>query len=178
MRKVLFILGDLADTDIDWLISNGQYRDVAGGQTLIDEGRAIDAIYILLGGELSVSLNQGEDVIATLYPGEVVGELSFLDSRPPNATVTAVGQVSVLEIPRETIRLELESNTAFSARFYRALGVFMAERLRTTTRQIGYGQQQGLDALEDPDEAMDIDLLDQVNLAAKRFEYILERFRQ
>ncbi|MBZ5604300.1 MAG: cyclic nucleotide-binding domain-containing protein [Acidobacteriia bacterium] len=59
---------------------------------LIREGQPIEWLYILLDGRLVVSLGSGQQV-AVLDSGEIVGEISFVDSRPPNASVTASNDV-------------------------------------------------------------------------------------
>ena len=57
---------------------------------LIEEGKPLSVLYVLLDGQLSVSLAAlGGKEVARLQSGEILGELSFLDSRPPTATVTA-----------------------------------------------------------------------------------------
>ncbi|CAK0740139.1 hypothetical protein CCP3SC15_1080012 [Gammaproteobacteria bacterium] len=38
MRKVLFILGQLSDTDVDWLANNGKRERIAKGVVLIRSG--------------------------------------------------------------------------------------------------------------------------------------------
>jgi len=97
MRKVLFILSELADSDLDWLLHNGVKEAYPSGAVLIEEGTPLKVIFVLLDGRLSVSVGgaQGKEV-ARLQAGEVLGELSFLDSRPPSATVKALDEVSVL----------------------------------------------------------------------------------
>ena len=175
MRKVLFILGDLADTDIDWLATNGSRRDFAAGDTMIREGEPVSHVFIVLEGEFSVRLGAGIE-LAVLQAGEIVGELSFLDSRPPNATVVATQPSSALAVPRDGLTEKLTRDTGFSARFYRALGVFLASRLRQTMGRMGFGAPGALDA-EDLSDELDPDLLDQTSLAAARFEYLLARFR-
>ena len=67
---------------------------------------------------------------------------------------------------------KLSSDPAFAARFYRALCVFLASRLRSTTRRMGYGNDaEDADA---KDELTD-DLLDNVHLAGARFDRMLKR---
>ena len=87
MRKVLFILSELADGDVDWMIQNGTKTAFPCGSVLIREGEPIEVLYVLLDGKLEVSLAAlGGKVVAVLQCGEILGELSFLDSRPPSAS--------------------------------------------------------------------------------------------
>ena len=104
MRKVLFILSELADGDVDWMIQNGTKTAFPSGSVLIREGEPIEVLYVLLDGKLEVSLAAlGGKVVAVLQCGEILGELSFLDSRPPSASVTAVEDATVLSIPRHRL---------------------------------------------------------------------------
>ena len=67
---------------------------------MVRQGEPINDVYVLLDGRLSVRSKAppvGE--LAQLSSGEVVGEMSFLDSRPPSATVTAIEKSYVLVIP-------------------------------------------------------------------------------
>ncbi|MGN6136898.1 MAG: cyclic nucleotide-binding domain-containing protein, partial [Aureliella sp.] len=82
MRKVLYLFGQLNDSDLDWLIARGAKQRVSPGETLIEKGKNIDALYILLDGILEVSGLPNEKRVR-LNSGEVVGEISLLDSRPP-----------------------------------------------------------------------------------------------
>src|SRR5688572_12820746 len=176
MRKVLFIFGDLSDGDIEWLAVTGERKSFPKGSILIQEGEPIGEVYILLDGQLSVLVQASRnEKIATLQTGEIVGELSFLDSRPPSATVAAATDSIVLAISCDKLRAKLERDTAFAAKFYRALGVFLADRLRNTMQGLGFGK-----SLRVEDQAADeIDpaVLDSVSIAAKRFELLVERFK-
>jgi len=178
VRKVLFILSELSDADLDWLIQNGQRRVLPAGTVLIEEGRPIDVLYVLLDGELSVTLGalQGRE-IARLRAGEILGELSFLDSRPPSASVSAPVDVSVLAVSRERLTRKIEADRDFAARFYRALGIFLASRLRRSQQRLGYEGRNVLDDEMHEDE-LDPRVLEQVALAGARFEWMLRRLRQ
>jgi CRP/FNR family cyclic AMP-dependent transcriptional regulator len=178
MRKVLFILSELADSDVDWMVRNGTKRRCPPGTVLIEEGKPIEVLYVLLDGRLSVTLAAlGGKEVAALQAGEILGELSFLDSRPPSATVTAVTAVTVLSVPRARLGQKLEQDSAFAGRFYRALGVFLASRLRKTQQRLGYGSGKILDDDVHHEDELDPEMLQNLSLAGARFEWMMERLR-
>jgi bacteriocin-type transport-associated protein len=179
MRKVLFILSELADGDVDWMIESGTRTAVPGGTRLIEEGKPIDVLYIVLDGQLAVTLAAlGSQPIARLQSGEILGELSFLDSRPPSASVTAVERSTVLSIPRVRLTEKLAADPAFAARFYRALGVFLASRLRRSQQRLGYDSERILDDDVEHEDELDPEVLQHVALAGARFDWMLKRLRQ
>jgi len=174
MRKALHILGILNDVDIDWLASHGAVRSAEAGSTIIHEKQPIDSLYFLLEGRLAVTLGgiHGSQV-ATLLPGEIIGEISFVDARPPLASVTVLDDAEVLAIPRDILSDKLNKDQAFAARFYRAVASFLADRLYVTTGRFGYGSaQQDLDVDELSDSAMD-----EIDLAVVRVDKLLKRLR-
>jgi len=178
MRKVLFILSELSDEDVDWLIRNGTKTTYPAGSVLIEEGKPIEVLFILLDGQLSVSLAAlGGKEVAVLQSGEILGELSFLDSRPPSASVTAMADAAVLSIPRASLLEKLEADLGFAARFYRALGVFLASRLRRSQQRLGYEGGRILDDNVEHEDELDPELLDHVALAGARFDWMLRRLR-
>jgi hypothetical protein len=68
----------------------------------------------------------------------------------------------------------LKSDFGFASRFYRALGVLLAYRLRDVTAQLAYGQEKNLDKEFDSDE-VDVEMLDRISLARVRFDRILRQ---
>jgi bacteriocin-type transport-associated protein len=176
MRKVLFILGQLSDLDIEWLIAAGRKEQVAAGITLIHEGKVIDTLYIVLDGLLSVTMAAlGGQEIARLGAGEMVGEMSFIDARPPSATVAALQNSAVLAIPRQQLAAKLEQDPGFAARFYRALATFLSDRLRGTVSRLGYSHGQSLQEDVEYADELDENVLDTIHLAGARFERILKQ---
>ena len=179
MRKVLFILSELADADLDWMVASGTRETHPAGTVVIEEGRPIDVIYVLLEGRLSVTLKalEGKEV-ALLRSGEVLGELSFLDSSPPSASVTAASDVVLLSLPRSLLTAKLEEDLGFASRFYRALGVFLASRLRKTQQRLGYGSEDKiLDEDVRHEDELDAALLGNVTLAGARFDWMMRKLR-
>ena len=173
MRKALYFLGILNDADIDWLVSAGSRREVQPGVHLIDEGRAIDSVFLVIDGAFSVhNAALGGRQVAQLMSGEVMGEMSFVDAALPSATVTALERSSVLSIPRRRLSAKLTEDSAFAARFYRAMSMFLADRLRNTMASFAGGTASARDSDELLDETMD-----NIAMAGARFDWIQQRLR-
>jgi CRP/FNR family transcriptional regulator, cyclic AMP receptor protein len=174
MRKALHLLGILDDIDVEWISANGVLCDIGYGKVLIHEKRPIDSLYLLLEGQLSVIVGglNGKQV-ATLLPGEIVGEISFVDSRPPSASVQAMQDSQLLALSRELLSDKLAKDQAFAARFYRAIAAFLADRLYVTVGRFGYGSvQQDIDVDELTDSS-----LEEIDLAATRLDRLLKQLR-
>ncbi len=175
MKKALYILGQLNDHDIEWLIKNGRQRAVESGSAIIIQGQSVESLFIVLDGTFVVidDSHDGKE-IARLGSGEIVGEMSFVDTRPPMATVTALENSKVLELSRSILTEKLNLDTGFAARFYRALSIFLSYRMRDTVGRQGYGD--AIDVIES--DELDMNVLDNLDLAGTRFETILRRLNE
>ena len=171
MRKVLLIFSELTDADVEWLSKSGERIHLEAGATLVPLGARVDNIWFVLDGALSVHTAAGAQ-LALMGSGEIVGEMSLVDPAPTAVSVRVASDATLLRISNATVRAKLSGDPAFAARFYRALCVFLATRLRATTRRMGYG-----DNTEDEDAKDELtdDLLDNVHLAGARFDRMLKR---
>lgn len=173
MKRVLFVLGQLTDVDIEWLIDNGAKYQIPQGENLVTEGELVDNMHIILSGQFSITSSNNSDYeISRIGSGEIVGEMSLLDARPPSVTVKAVEDASVLAISLLKIRQRMELDTAFAARLYYSVGLFLSNRLRTTTARLGYGNPQ-----EDFDE-INTQVMEEISKAGARFGRILNKFSE
>lgn len=178
MRKVLFIFGELTDADVEWMCDAGTTRPLIVGETLIEAGLPVADFSLLLRGELGVyaASKAGEREIARLGEGEIVGELSFLDARPPYASVRATEPSTVLMVPHQAVHLRFTRDPGFAARFYRSLGIFLSSRLRQTVGQLGILSSED-ELAEDATSIDEIDpaVLDRSAIAGRRFERLRSR---
>lgn len=173
MKKILFILGVLNNDDLDWIIRHGRTENIHPGMILIQEGQLIDALYIVLKGTLSVVTEaMGDRALAQISSGEVVGEVSFVDSRPPLATVRAIEESLVLSIPRLQLTAKLQQDVGFASRFYHAVSLCLADRMRGTIRRLGYDFEPGVP--EDEMKDMNPRVLDHLELAQTKFNWLLQ----
>lgn len=171
MRKVIVFFGELDDRDVDWIIAQGRQEPMEEGACLVEEGKPLGAFYIVLTGAFIVTVAaRGGEEIVRLGAGEVVGEISFVDSRMPSGTVKALSRSVVFAIPRAVLARKLKDDAGFASRFYRALAVMLAYRLR---RFMMKGATAHPD-VEPPDQ-LDAGVLDNVHLAGARFERMLKR---
>jgi CRP-like cAMP-binding protein len=169
MRKVLYIFGLLTDADIEWLARNGTHRRFKDGEVLITQGKHSDSLILVLEGEMRVTA-EGFGEVARLGVGEIVGEVSLVDSAPPSATITASGEGFALFIDRAKLLQKLNIDLGFGARFYRALAMFLADRLRAT-RQPTAASLADSNAIS-PDE-LDVGIIDNISAAGERFNRML-----
>jgi CRP/FNR family transcriptional regulator, cyclic AMP receptor protein len=175
MKRVLFILGVFEDDDVDWLITVGKRLALNAGEVLIREGEPSDAIYLLLDGTLHVTVSTlKEQVIAELSSGEVVGEMSFVDTQPPSATVSASGSAVVLAIPVQALHEKLEKDTWFAARFYKALAILLSSRLRTTVKHL---EGEFWRPIAISNEGLVEEMADVIAVGGIRFDWMLRRLR-
>lgn len=105
------------------------------GQRIITEGEPGDSFFMLADGVVVVSkrLNGADTVLAHLHQGAVFGEMALVSHAPRAATVTAMGDVDLLELSRRDLELhagELESVTQALKKFTR--GRFLANLAATS----------------------------------------------
>ncbi len=129
-QKGLTILGDLHEDDLKWLSQNGTVAQLYPGDALIEADQEIDKLYFVTQGNMSIVVDGRE--VAEAVTGDVLGEMSFVERCTTSAEVVARTTSRALAVPRKSLLDEFESNTAFAARFYKALAVFLSDRLRAT----------------------------------------------
>ena len=89
----------------------GQSRELQANEVLIKKGACDNNFYLIDNGKLRLEfIVNGETVDVTLDPGEVVGEMAFLDNRPRTASVIARSPSTVLAFERETTFQQLSND--------------------------------------------------------------------
>ncbi len=132
------LLGELSDAHLDRVFTACAERTVAAGVVLVEEGGAPDAMYFLIRGLLEVRVRALPGApVARLGPGEIVGDMSFLDHLPASATVVVAEESVVLRLPHDELRGQVEAHPEFGAAFYRVLGSALSRRLRRALGSLG-----------------------------------------
>ena len=95
---------------LDRLAELGSAVSAAAGETIVREGEAGDAFYVLTSGNATVE--RGTRSVATLGAGDYFGELALFDDAPRNATVRAESQVSMVVLDRDAFVKALDATPA------------------------------------------------------------------
>ncbi|WP_077002013.1 Crp/Fnr family transcriptional regulator [Variovorax sp. KK3] len=104
-------------------------------EVVVEQGKKSDALYIILTGRarvMSTDSRGREVILATLQPGDYIGEMSLIDDEPHSATVRTEVQTDVLTLGREAFSRCLPENSSMSYNIMRGL----VSRLRHADRKI------------------------------------------
>ena len=104
-------------------------------EMIVEQGKKSNALFILLNGRARVVTadSRGREVIlATLQPGDHIGEMSLIDNEPHSATVRAEVQTDVLMLGRLEFARCLPENSSMAYAVMRGL----VQRLRHADRKI------------------------------------------
>jgi CRP-like cAMP-binding protein len=125
----------------DWTLIRAKSvgRSFKLGEEIIKQGALSENIFIIRKGEASVELagTNSRAIVATLAPGDICGEISFLERGRSTAAVIAKDeQVEVDEISAGELREIFEAFPRLASRFYLSVALILAQRLRDTSREL------------------------------------------
>jgi len=138
MNDALALLGSLTDSDVTWILNAGEERQVIAETRVITEGATPDHVFVVLEGLVGVHLASLDDrQVATLGPGELLGEMSFVEGRPASATIKAIENTLLLVLSRDKLEAQLSRDQAFATRLYKSFAQIAARRLRERVGALG-----------------------------------------
>lgn len=131
------LLFALPEVEREWFLSAAREQEIAQGTVLVRQNDQLDALYLLIEGVLNV-YHSVEEVkpLSTLGPGQIIGEMSFIENLPASATVVAAERCMVLQISFETLRQRMETSFDFNVYFQNALLPILSQRLRAVTAKM------------------------------------------
>lgn len=105
------------------------------GESIVEQGKKSNALSIILTGRARVMTtdSRGREVIlATMHPGDYIGEMSLIDNEPHSATVRAEIQIDVLVLGRLEFAKCLSENSSMAYAVMKGL----VQRLRHADSKI------------------------------------------
>jgi CRP-like cAMP-binding protein len=114
----------------DWALiaDKALRRSFKPGEYLVQQARRTHGVFVLLSGTALVQIPGQEP--RQISPGEVCGEISFIDELPATADVAARDAVEALYLDRPTLQSLFELFPHLGSRFYRSLASTLSRRLR------------------------------------------------
>lgn len=115
----------------DWALiaDKAARRQFQAGEYLVQRDRRTHGIFLLLKGTATVQI-VSQNVSRQIGPGQVCGEISFLDELPATANVVANETVEAYYLDRATLQSLFELFPHLGSRFYHSLAAILSYRLR------------------------------------------------
>lgn len=108
---------------------------IAAGAVIFEEGDPGDIAYLIQSGSVEIvrKLGNGEEILATVGRGEIIGEMALIDRQPRMATARVVEEAELTVISAENMRARLKRLAGSDKVLRRLIDVFVG-RLRGEAR--------------------------------------------
>ena len=106
------LVGDLSEAQCDDLSLIATTRSLDDKEVLIEQGQLDETLYIVSSGALAVERTIAGGYTTTLHilkPGDLAGEMGFVDGTEHTASLRAMGPTSVVSISRKDLESLLPS---------------------------------------------------------------------
>ena len=139
MERVLFLrkvslFSELPPPDLKPIASIAEEHAFADGDTIARQGDEGDEMYIIVTGEVAVTVRDGdgaERIVAIRSTGDAVGEMSVVTNEPRMADLVARGPVRLLTIDRRRFESILRERPETSLGVIRVMSRRLAEAPQT-----------------------------------------------
>lgn len=125
----------LGPPNVALLLQLAEIRELPAGHALIDDVSPVDAVHLILSGELRVELKANEEslLLGRLGKGKWVGEVSlFTDDRISSAAVTTETPATVLSLKHADFIAAQSQHPGFAGALTQVFLDLMTERLRAS----------------------------------------------
>src|ERR1051325_13693 len=112
-----------------------EVRRVPENEFRIRAGESDSTLFAIEDGHLDIIAGTGT-VVATVGPGDVLGEVSFIDDSPRAVSVRGGGETTVRAGDKRTLAEALAFDPQLLAKFAVAMSELLVERLRDTARRV------------------------------------------
>jgi CRP-like cAMP-binding protein len=109
-----------------------EFMPLAVGDALFHQGDPSDSLFLLLSGEVEVTIHipdHDDRRLVTLGPGNIIGEMGPLIDAPRAATVRALCDTHLACLSQQAVEAALEGNERWASKFLHAVARVIAQRL-------------------------------------------------
>lgn len=132
MPSLTPLLANFTPEELSLLSSFGDSRSYAEDEVLIRQGEDNDHLFLVLKGKLDVlqDVDGFHKKVATLEPGDSLGEVSVFDPGPASATVRSSGEAEVWLITSTGMERLHAANPKVAYRLLSRITTCLSKRLR------------------------------------------------
>jgi len=143
------LFAELTSEDADVVLDACEERNLVGGEELFRENDSGDSLFIVQSGRVDIFKNIRGDVdrsLASFGPGDVIGEMSFIDGARRSATARTTEASEFLVLSRQAFAKVQRDRPDIAAAFFRNMAGIVASRLRTTNELYREAVSYGIEA--------------------------------
>lgn len=133
------LFSDLTEGELLLLEPLSSVIEGHSGDVIIQEGKVVQNLFILLGGEASIKKERpdGKQVtVATVGKNDLLGEMTFLKMPPASASVEATTRFKALVLSQKELHAVLRNHPALGSKIYRKFARVLCKRLTEMTNQV------------------------------------------
>src|SRR5712691_4967496 len=143
------LFAELTSEDANVVLNACEERILVGGEELFHENDAGDSLFIVQSGRVDIFKNIRGDVdrsLASFGPGDVIGEMSFIDGARRSATARTTESSEFVVLSRQNFARVQHERPDIAAAFFRNMADRKSTRLNSSHSQISYAVAFGIEA--------------------------------
>jgi uncharacterized membrane protein len=148
LLKNITLFDDLAEDELQALGARFEEVPTRAGDDVFVAGKEGESLFLIQEGAVDIHTGEGRarTILASLFSGQIFGELSLFDGSPRSATATATKDSTLLKLDRDDFTAFLTSKPSAGIKIMSEL----AHRIRATNDL--FASQVSRDVLEEAEE--------------------------
>ena len=132
------LFSHFTEAQLEQLGGFAEHRRVAAGEHILREGEPTTDAYLVESGSVRIQRRTpyGSFTLATLSPGQLFGETSFVDGNSRSGDALAIADSEVLALNAQALAGAMENDQRFSVALYWAFWKSLSFKLRQTNEQL------------------------------------------
>lgn len=111
----------------------GRYE---AGETLFQRGNASNKMFVIIDGEVIISVGDNNRTVGDVEAGEVLGEIAMLTRLPHSSNATAIGNVITAVLSREGFEALVRQRPDIGTVLYRNMAMGLGSKLHDVNREV------------------------------------------
>jgi CRP-like cAMP-binding protein len=128
--KQVVMFKEIPEPVLEIVAGTAEEISVRAGEEIISVGDAPQALFVIRNGTVRVTSEGARIQPAFIGPGEIVGDVLFVDGGPARAAAVAVERVDLLVFRSAKVAAALAGRPEAGHQFYRAIARALARHLR------------------------------------------------
>jgi CRP/FNR family cyclic AMP-dependent transcriptional regulator len=145
--KKIFLFQDLDPDEVQLMVSSASLREFPAGSVVIKEGEEGESMFIMCRGEVEITKNLTLELAEETPKSRVMtrlraedgvsfGEMALLENEVRSATVTALTDVSLMQLPQKEFLNLVHQNTQMGVKILMRLSQLLSRHLRKTDQEV------------------------------------------